>query len=289
MLRKITFVVAVAGIVCLPHAHAAEPTVAPGQMDNFSLSGFCEKGKKNWDITGKSADIGSEVIKLNDVQSNLYGDNSTVHLTAQQGNFNRQLGQLHLEKDVVVTTSSGATLTTEQLNWDRKEQVVSTPVQVDIDKAQMHITAQGAHARTDLDTVDFQKDVRVRIEGVAEAQSAREPVTIRCDGPLQVDYAANTAVFNNNVDAVTRDCRIKSDTMQVLFRRSPKTNAGSGDIDGSKIERIAAKGNVKITRGDDVSYCEEAVYTASDRKICLSGRPQLVIYSAEDLNAPAGN
>ena len=63
----------------------AESQMAPGQMDNFSLSGFCEKGKKNWEVNGKSADIGAQVIKLNDVQSSLYGDNSTVKLTAQKG------------------------------------------------------------------------------------------------------------------------------------------------------------------------------------------------------------
>jgi LPS export ABC transporter protein LptC len=257
-------------------------------MDNFSLSGFAEKGKKDWDIAGKSADIGGTVIKLNDVQSTLYGDNSTVHLTAQQGDFDRQQGKLHLEKDVVVTTSEGAKLTTDQLNWDRKGQLVSTPSQVNIEKEDMRVTGQGANARTDLNKVNLEKDVQVRIEPGA-AVTGRDAVTIRCDGPLQIDYALNTAVFNTNVDVVTKDCRMESDTMQVFLRRSARGQHGKGTLDGSSIEKIIARGNVKITRNDNISYCEEATYTAGDSKITLSGSPRLVIFSQEELNAPSGN
>jgi LPS export ABC transporter protein LptC len=291
MLRKIVFCAVAAAMAAIPRFAAAGPDqISAGQMDNFSLSGQGEKGKTNWEVAGKSADIGAQVIKLNDVQSNLYGTNSTVHLTAQQGNLNQQSGQLHLEKDVVVTTSSGARLTTDQLDWDRKGRVVSTPSQVDLVKEDMRITAQGARAKTDLDTVDFQKDVHVRIDGAAAAEPRREPVTICCEGPLQFDYAANIAVFNNDVDVVTRDCRIQSDQMRVFFQRGKQArSADAGGLDSMKIDKIIASGNVKITRNDDVSYSEEATYTAQDRKLSLAGRPRLVIYSSEGLNAPAGN
>jgi hypothetical protein len=50
-----------------------------------------------------------------------------------------------------------------------------------------------------------------------------------------------------------------------------------------------AEGNVKIVRGENVSYSEEAVYTAADRKITLLGRPKLIIYSTEGMNASFGN
>lgn len=289
MKRKVNFLLIAALAMAVPVW--AEPQPAPGQMDNFSLSGFCEKGKKNWDVAGTSADIDAKVIKLNDVQSNLYGDNSTTKLTAQKGDFNRDDGKLHLEKDVVVTTSEGARLTTDQLNWDRKAQVVSTPSKVNIEKADMVITGEGAYGRTDLNKVDLQKDVNVRIAGAGQGQKEqRAPVSIRCDGALQIDYAGNTAVFNTNVVVVTADCRIESDTLEVFFSRSSrKSGRGPDDFGGSKIDRLVAKGNVKITRNDNISYCEEATYTAADRKVVLSGSPRLVIYPSEGSDAPAGN
>ena len=60
-------------------------------------------------------------------------------------------------------------------------------------------------------------------------------------------------------------------------------------MSGSKIERILARGNVTITRGQNVSYSDQAVYSALDNKITLLGRPRLVIYSSEGLNAPVRN
>lgn len=284
--------IAVSAVFCLcTVAWAESGTVTPGQMDNFSISGLGERGQKNWDLSGKSADIGAQVIKLNDVQGTMYNaDNSTVHLTAQKGDFNRPLGQLHLEQDVVVTTSTGAKLTTDSLDWDKKAQLVSTSAQVNIEKEDMCITAQGARGQTDLGKVDFQKDVHVRVSDNPVRERRQEPVTILCDGPLQIDYAANTAVFNNNVDVLTVDCRIKSDTLEVIFRRDPSVQkTDDGGMGGMRIERIIARGNVKITRNDNVSYCGEAVYTAADRKISLSGSPKLVIYSTEDQGASAGD
>ena len=58
----------------------------------------------------------------------------------------------------------------------------------------------------------------------------------------------------------------------------------------NSIDRIVCRGNVKIVRGDNTSYSEEAVYTASDKKITLNGRPKLIIYSTGDFkDALIGN
>ena len=45
---------------------------AQQQISDFSLSGYGDKGKKSWDISGKNADIVNEVVKLKDVSGNLY-------------------------------------------------------------------------------------------------------------------------------------------------------------------------------------------------------------------------
>jgi lipopolysaccharide assembly outer membrane protein LptD (OstA) len=59
---------------------------------------------------------------------------------------------------------------------------------------------------------------------------------------------------------------------------------------GAKIEKIVATGNVKIMQGENISYSDEAVYDAMAKKIILSGKPKLVIYSTEELkDASSGN
>jgi LPS export ABC transporter protein LptC len=277
-------------------ADTARSDAQKQQMSDFSLSGFGDRGKKTWDIAGKSADIGAEIIRLNDIVSNFYGEKETVRLTAQTGNFNRREGNIHLQDDVVVTTSSGVRMTSDDLDWDRKRQIVQTGSPVQVQKSNMVITGQGAKGFPDLNKIDLDKNVQVRIDGSAVPEASRtafQKIVITCDGPLQVDYQKNIATFNENVRVVTADGVIAGDQMELYF--TAHAGGGEASVDdmsamaGSKIERILARGNVTITRGQNVSYSDQAVYSALENKITLLGRPRLVIYSSEGLNAPVGN
>lgn len=282
-------------------ACAAAQTPAEQTMEDFSFSGFGEKGKKSWDLKGKSADIGSEVIRLNDISSNFYGANDTVTLTAEKGDFNRRAGSLHLQDDVVVQSSSGVTLTTESLDWDRVKETVSTNDQVNISKEDITITGQGAQGFPDLRKVNLQKDVQVTIAGKEQAAEAGKRIVITCDGPLQVDYQKGLATFSQNVKVDLGDSQIYSDTMEVYFAagggapaQRPISAGGtladlSAEAAQSKISKIIARGSVRVVRGANVSYSDEAVYSAAEAKLTLSGRPKLVIISAEQLDAPTGN
>jgi lipopolysaccharide assembly outer membrane protein LptD (OstA) len=58
----------------------------------------------------------------------------------------------------------------------------------------------------------------------------------------------------------------------------------------SKINKIVATGNVKVIQGKNISYSDTATYNAVEKKLLLTGRPKLVIYSTEDLKiAPSGD
>jgi LPS export ABC transporter protein LptC len=272
-----------------------QPAEGQQQMSDFSLSGFGEKGKKSWDLTGKQADIASEIIKLNNIESNFYGDQDNMKLTADRGDFDRVKGSLHLENDVVITTSSGARMTTNSLDWDRKEQLVTTRDPVNIVKDDMTIDGQGVRANTGFKIVNLEKDVKVKINNTeVSGQPKKEKIEITCDGPLEVDYQKNLATFHDKVKVHTQDGLIESDSLEVYFTgdKAPADQprpAQSEELNGSKIDKIIARGSVKITRGQNVSYSEEAVYSARERKITLTGRPKLVIFSEEKFNAPLGN
>lgn len=265
------------------------------QISEFSLVGYSERGEKTWDLAGKTADIFEHTVKLKDIAGNLYGEED-VNLTADKGDFDKKEGRVHLQENVIITTSSGAKLTTESLDWDRKNRLVTTQEAVNIVKENMITTALGAKGQPDLNRVTLEKEVRVDINPVDEKNketAAVNKTVITCDGPLEIDYANNIAVFKNNVLVDTQDNLIYSDIMEVYFVTSgqDKNNedaAGSMFI-GAQIEKIIAKGNVKIVRGENVSYSEEAFYNASDKKIILTGRPRLVIYSSEDLDASFRN
>jgi len=216
----------------------------------------------------------------------------------------------------VITTSSGTRLTTDSLDWDRKNQVVATKDPVNIQRDNMVIDATGAKGEPSLKKVALEKEVKLDINPTEadklKGKGPEEKIEITCDGPLEIDYEKNIASFYNNVKVARQDSVIYSDKMFVYFipgkkeekkdekepvnkdteAEKPKDSKSpglSGDMMGSSIDKIIARGNVKVVRGENVSYSEEAIYNAAEKKITLNGKPKLIIYSTEDMkNAPLG-
>jgi LPS export ABC transporter protein LptC len=261
------------------------------QIKDFSLSGYGEKGKKSWDLAGQSADIFNEVVKLKQVIGNNYAQNDTINLTADKGDFNKTSGVVHLEDNVVVTSASGTTLTTDTLDWDRKQQIVKTMDKVNLSRQDMNLTGQGAQGQTALKQITLEKDVRLDIDTLDKQINQKERIMITCDGPLEVNYEKNIAIFNNNVKVETSDLTMDSDRMQVYFtpkQEEAKKIQGAG-VMSSSINKIIAQGNVRILRGGNTSFSQEAIYTAADKKIILTGRPQIEVYQTENIDATFRN
>lgn len=290
--------VAVAVTVLCAHTGAAQ-TPADQQMNDFSLAGYGDKGEKSWDLAGKTADIFDETVKLGDVVGNLYGEDTDIQLTADRGDFHRANGTVALQDNVTITTSTGAQLKTESLNWDRKEKLVSTRDAVTIKRDNIEVNAQGAAGSPSLRQVSLEKDVKFDINPMSRAgqPQVKTKTTITCDGPLEIDYEKNVATFKNNVAVQRPDSTIYSDALYIYFiTRSGQEQDNDASVPeagpeftDSTIDRIVARGNVRVVRGDNVSYSEEAVYSQADRKIILRGRPKLVIVSTEALDAPSGD
>jgi len=261
------------------------------QIGDFSLSGFGDKGKKSWDLAGKSADVFSEVVKLKKVVGNNYAQNDTINLTADNGDFNKNSGIVHLQDNVVITTSSGSKLTTDALDWDRKQQIVSTLDKINFARADMNLSGQGAVGQTGLKQIVLDKDVRLDILALDKQVGKKEKILITCDGPLDVDYEKNIAIFNNNVKVEKSDLIIYSDKMQVYFTPKQQDNVSAGGLAviSSSLNKIIALGNVRIIRGENISYSQQAIYTAIDKKITLTGKPQIIIYQTENIDAASGN
>jgi len=303
-LKKIVLVFALLFFSCT-HIIAEENKEAAQQIGDFSLSGFGDKGKKAWDLAGQSADILNETVKLKKVVGNHYAEKDNINLTADNGDFNKKSGVVHLQNNVVITTSSGAKLTTDSLDWDRKQQIVSTLDKVNLERSDMNLSGQGAKGQTGLKQVVLEKDVRLDIQPKDKQSNEKEKIVITCDGPLDIDYEKNIAVFNNNVKVDKSDMIIYSDKMQVYFspkpqgdglvsdsqshKQEPGAKDQGRDLMSSSINKIVSSGNVRIVRGENISYSQEAVYTALDKKITLTGRPQIVIYQTEGMSAAFGN
>ena len=136
------------------------------KFQGFNLQGYGENGEKTWDVNGDSADIQGSEIKLSNVVANSYGKDK-VSVTAQNGTVNQTSGNMLLEKDVVVTSDSGAQLLTDSLNWNRQKDTVSTQDGVIITHEGLTATGKGMEARPGLKNAQIDKDVTVRVDPAA--------------------------------------------------------------------------------------------------------------------------
>ncbi|NQT91039.1 MAG: LPS export ABC transporter periplasmic protein LptC [Candidatus Omnitrophica bacterium] len=235
------------------------------QVQSFSIFGFSESGDKAWEVRGRSADIYSEVINLTDIDANSYGEEVKVNLTADEGVFNRTNNDIELMKNVVAVTDEGTTLKTERMIWEAEKSLINTGERVFIERKDMDIEGTGASAKPDLKKARLHKDITLKI---------KDPVAvITCDGPLDIDYNNNIAYFNDNVKVDDGKVQIYSDKSTTYF--DPKQK---------QINKVFCEGNVKIVRGEDVTYSETLSYLPEETKVVLSGSPKIVIFSTEGID-----
>lgn len=273
----------VVSISQLSEAISKEPEQS---ISDFNLSGFGQNGKKAWEVSGKSADIYSDQIKLTDIVGKIF-DEENVTLVAKRGNFDKNNDKIHLENNVVITTDSGVRLTTDYLDWDRQASIVTTEAPVEIQRDNIVTSGLGAKGATSLQKLDLKKDVKLEINPVLNPDkegSVKNKIVITCEGPLTIDYSKNVAFFNNNVIVDDGESQMNAEQMDVFFEVTSANEDNRQGISfggkGGRIKKIVARGNVKIVRGQNCSFAEEATYNTDDKTIVLTGRPRLIIYSA---------
>jgi lipopolysaccharide assembly outer membrane protein LptD (OstA) len=190
--------------------------------------------------------------------------------------------------------------------WDVKgesaEAITETEVKIDNvvanaygEEAQAVITADEGIYDKSKNNVRLQKNVHATIESkkgfdsgfgdlpgssaqakkdgsAADARTDKKTTktVITCDGEVEFDYEKNVARFFKNVHVDSEDGNIVADKMTVNL--NPETK---------QVRDILAEGNVRIKRGENITYSDRATYDALSKKVSLVGRPKLVIYEED--------
>lgn len=237
---------------------------SPQQFEGFNLSGYTNEGQKSWDVKGDTAVFMGSMIAMTNIVAHGYGEQK-MNLTAKTGTVDQASGNMHLEKDVVITSDNGAKMTTNSLDWQREKDLVTTNDQVVLVHDKITAVGTGALAHPNLKTAQMNEDVTVKVK-TDSPNPGEETVTITCDGPMEVDQAKQQAVFNKNVVAIQPGRQLKADRMELYFDDKTK-----------QIKELICLGHVTITMGGNTTYSEKAVYRAKDQKLVLSGQPKLIL------------
>lgn len=232
-------------------------------ISTFTLVGHTETGRRKWEVQGETADLTAEQVDLSPVTAKSFGK-VDVHLTARKGQLDRSSENVHLQEDVVVTTSDGSRMTTDSLDWVQQTETGTTPDRVVVTRPGMTVTGTGGVGHPKLKRVRLQKQITVTLE------DTKGRTVITCDGPLEVDYGRNKARFWKNVRVEDAQGVILADRLDVTL--APKTN---------QLEKAIFWGHVEIHQEGKVAYANRANYWQDVGRIQLVGHPKLVMAAVE--------
>jgi lipopolysaccharide export system protein LptA len=105
---------------------------------------------------------------------------------------------------------------------------------------------------------------------------------------LEADQIKGIVTFTGSVKAVHGDATLYSDQLQIYFKPKPEQPKGTpkspqqkaeqgplGDLGAEKIDRIVAKGNVRMVQEDRVATGDQAIYYQDRDEVVLTGNPQV--------------
>lgn len=109
------------------------------------------------------------------------------------------------------------------------------------------------------------------------ADLAKTPTKIESDS-MRYDQAAGTVVFTGKVHVKRPDFALWSDSLTVHFAPQDQAKAqekGGAAPEAGRIEKIVAKGAVRIEREGKVGTCETATYLVQQGLFSMEGNPVL--------------
>ncbi len=157
---------------------------------------------------------------------------------------------------------------TETLQWQRNKDLVQTDDRVSIENDGMIVEGQGMEAHPNLKEAKLRSDVTADILAEGKDHEKDNRIQITSDGPMEIDQATQSAVFNDNVQALelSTNRKLKADRMQVVFNE-----------DSKKIKEIICTGNVELHQGMNVTFSDSLTYKADEQRMILTGKPKLII------------
>jgi LPS export ABC transporter protein LptC len=242
------------------NAPASKASELLNKVYSFSFVKYTDKGEKELEIEGDSADIFAKRVDLDNVMAKAYTEKVPVTITADDGVFDKTTSIVHLENNVVATADDGGRLRTESLDIDPSKQTMKTEDVAEIKKDYMKLEGKGAHGDSQMKTMSLNRNVTV----VIESETSHVPTVITCDGPMNADYHRNKARFQKNVVVTDQRGRLSADVMDVYY-----------DDNHRYVEKIICFGNVVVEQGKNTTFSDTVTYLAKDGQVILGGNPEV--------------
>lgn len=169
-----------------------------------------------------------------------------------------------IERDVVLTMLGGAIIRTDKVFWQNSKTRFVTSQPVKVLHRNIEVEGRGAIGKLNQKSIQINQDIRMRI--------SPDGTIVTCRGPMRILQGENRVTLYHDVSIRDERGDLLADRMDAYF-----------DPDTKKIVAITATGNVRITRGEDVSVADKAIYDTRTGSIRLEGRPEINIRDTTQL------
>ncbi|MBN2483850.1 MAG: LPS export ABC transporter periplasmic protein LptC [Candidatus Omnitrophica bacterium] len=242
------------------------PAFSQQKITDFNLSNFREDGKKDWEMRGQEAFIFEEYVDIRQMEARHYRAGRIIDIKADKGMLYKPHMDAYLYNNVEARSNDGAALFTDSLIWKKDKNLIYTNDPVRLTRDASEIRAVGMNADTELEKVNFLKDVTVRLKN----EQSPDPVVVQCEGPLAIDYLEGVGVFQHNVRVSSEEGTMYSDRATIFFDAQQKV-----------LKKVISEGNVEIFKGDNVTLAEKATYVSDGGQLMLEGSPHLTVFPDE--------
>jgi len=196
------------------------------EVYTFKVKSFNKQNKVDWALEGESATVVDNLIHINKLKGEYYGDDMTFTLQASKAVYDKVTQDIVLTGDIVGTTSDGGKLVTDHATWNASSEEITTDAHVNITRENINCQGEGALTKPKLKWAQLMTEIRV------DFGSGR---VITCNGPFELDLEKNVAIFNNNVKIIDKESVMLTDKLTAFL--NPDTN---------EIDRVLTEGNVEI-------------------------------------------
>jgi lipopolysaccharide export system protein LptA len=112
----------------------------------------------------------------------------------------------------------------------------------------------------------------------AVEKTSTDPIEITADN-LVTDNQKRSAIFSGNVTAVQAGTKMSADQLTIIY----KSKSGPEATGTNDIERLEARGNVRIEFDNKLAVSNQAVYIIEERKLVLEGPGSKVVSGQDEI------
>jgi len=215
-----------------------------------------KKGRIDWEIQAKVArkSIDKPIVEMEGIEGQYKPqEQGLVHFTGTRGIINTDEEQGTVE-DVRITYNQYQ-LVTKLMNFNFKQGITSTPAVVTIKGAKLSLAGIGLTAKTAEQTVRIEKDV----SGFIETDKGR----------FNFQSDIFTYLIRDSVYILEGKVIMKGSDMNLLCEKLYLYSTGD------TIDKIDAKGRVRLISKGTIAKSEKAVYHFKDDKIIFTDSPRV--------------